>query len=253
MRSANIGIGALTVSLLLLSPLSVAADLEPETIAAWDEYVKAIGARIQKPVAPGAPFLSFDQVPGEAARLRAGEILITPANPQIPLRVPRGLIHHWLGASFIANATLDDLLRILGDYERYKFFYQPHVVDSELITKEPSETRFSMLMINKSVISQSALRGTFRSSLIREESRRYCASTEATQLQEVADYGTPSQHLLAANEGMGLIWRLYSVTRMEERDGGVYIDLEVVALSRDIPASVRWLVAPSCAGSRDLR
>jgi hypothetical protein len=43
---------------------------------------------------------------------------------------------------------------------------------------------------------------------------------------------------------MGLIWRLSSITRLEERDGGVYAELEAVALSRDIPAAFRILVTP---------
>jgi len=118
------------------------------------------------------------------------------------------------------------------------------VIDSELIASEPPEDRFSMLMINKAVISQSALRGTFRSSYARVNDQRYFVIAKATHLQEVANYGTPAQHLLPENEGMGLIWRLYSVARLEERDGGVYMDLEVIALSRDIPASVRWIVEP---------
>ena len=81
-------LAALAMSLVSFSQLAVAANLEPETIAAWDKYVKGIKARIQKPVAPGAPFLLTDQVPGKAAKLRAGEIVTAPAGPQMPLRVP---------------------------------------------------------------------------------------------------------------------------------------------------------------------
>jgi len=68
--------------------------------------------------------------------------------------------------------------------------------------------------------------------------------TETTRIQEIADYGTPSQHTSPQNEGTGLIWRLFSIARFEERDGGVYIELEAIALSRDIPSSLRWLVEP---------
>ena len=46
------------------------------------------------------------------------------------------------------------------------------------------------------------------------------------------------------NEGSGLIWRLFGITRFEERDGGVYVELEAIVLSRDIPASLRWLIEP---------
>ena len=43
---------------------------------------------------------------------------------------------------------------------------------------------------------------------------------------------------------MGLIWRVHSITHFEERDGGVYIEVEAIALSRDIPAVLRWVVDP---------
>jgi hypothetical protein len=36
----------------------------------------------------------------------------------------------------------------------------------------------------------------------------------------------------------------FSITRLEERDGPVYIGLEAIALSRDVPISLRWIVDP---------
>jgi hypothetical protein len=45
-------------------------------------------------------------------------------------------------------------------------------------------------------------------------------------------------------EGSGLIWRLFSIARYAQRDGGVYVELEAIALSRDIPPTFRWLIEP---------
>jgi hypothetical protein len=42
----------------------------------------------------------------------------------------------------------------------------------------------------------------------------------------------------------GYLWRLNTYGRYEERDGGVYIELETVALSGSVPAIVAWLVNP---------
>ena len=44
--------------------------------------------------------------------------------------------------------------------------------------------------------------------------------------------------------GGGFIWRIYSISRYEERDSGVYLEIEAIALSRDVPNSLRWLVNP---------
>ena len=73
--------------------------------------------------------------------------------------------------------------------------------------------------------------------------RRYCISY-STRVQEIKDYGQPDQNKLPMDEGHGYIWRLYSLTKFEERDGGVYIEVEAIALSRDISASLRWFTKP---------
>jgi len=50
--------------------------------------------------------------------------------------------------------------------------------------------------------------------------------------------------MLPEDEGTGLIWRLASIARLEERDGGVYVQNQVVTLTRDIPTGLGWLIEP---------
>src|SRR5260221_13148303 len=47
-----------------------------------------------------------------------------------------------------------------------------------------------------------------------------------------------------ADQGHGFLWRLSNYWRLEEKDGGVYMQVESVALSRDVPAIFAWLVSP---------
>ena len=102
-----------------------AADLRPETIQAWQEYVTAARARNQTHLDSGCAFLSIDDIPGEAAKLRRGEVVVSPAGPNVPLTVPTGLIHDWIGAIFIPNASLGDAIRVVRDYEQYYSVYRP--------------------------------------------------------------------------------------------------------------------------------
>jgi hypothetical protein len=102
----------------LLAPGSVhAASLQPETIQAWEEYGKAVNVRTQRRLPPRSSFLAVDETPGQAAKLRAGEIL---AAPHTPVKVPSGLIHDWTGAAFIRGATLPAVLNFIRDYACYK-------------------------------------------------------------------------------------------------------------------------------------
>jgi hypothetical protein len=149
-----------------------------------------------------------------------------------------------MGSVFIPGVTIDDVLRVVRSYGRYKDFYQPTVIDSKLISSRGSNDQFSMIMTNKSVVAKTALDAEFQCSYTRLDDQHWYSITESIRIQEVADYGAASQRTLAENEGKGLIWRLHSITRFEERDGGVYIELEAIALSRDIPATLRWMVGP---------
>lgn len=221
-----------------------AADLKPATVQAWDQYIKAVEARSQARLAQGSPFLSIDAAPAEAAKLRQGEILASPAAPNVPFKVPGGLIHDWTGAIFIPYASIRDVLRITRDYARYDTVFGPNVVNARPLEISEFEDRFSMVVMNKSFFAKSALDSDYHSTFTRLDDQRWYSVTETTRVQDVAEFGSPAQSTLPEGHGIGIIWRLYSTARYEERDGGVYIELEAIALSRDIPSVLRWVVEP---------
>jgi hypothetical protein len=234
----------LGLMLLLATAPAGAADLKPETVQAWQAYVETVNARNQQRLASEKCFLSMDEMPGRTARVRDGEIFVWPAGPRVPVKVPSGLIHDWMGAAFIPNAGLADVFHSVRDYSSYKEVYRPNVVDSRPAATSEWEDRFSLTLMNRSVVAKSALDTDYQSTFTRVDDRRWYSVTETTRIREIADYGAASERTLPEDEGSGLIWRLYSIARFEERDGGVYIEIEAVALSRDIPVALRWMIAP---------
>ena len=89
-----------------------------------------------------------------------------------------------------------------------------------------------------------AMQGRYEASDFSAGPRRGYTIVDAARVQQIEDYGHPSQHLLPPGTGSGFIWRLHSIARYEERDGGVYLEIRAMALTRNIPPSLRWLVAP---------
>lgn len=236
---------AIAAAILWPTAASVtAADLKPEALQQWDEYVKTVDARNQEHLAPSTSFLSSEEIPAQTARLRAGEVVVSPVGEQVPMKIRCGLIHDWIGAAFIPNTTLSDVLALVRDYDHYKDYYQPNVIESKWIATSDSSDQFSMVIINKSAVAKTAIDSDYRSRYTRVDEHRWYSISDATRIQEIADYDTPNPHELPENHGTGLIWRLHSITRFEEQDGGVYIELEAVALSRDIPAALRWFIDP---------
>lgn len=238
-------VGLLTCLVLLqYDPASSGATLKPETKAAWDAYLQAANAAMQARLEPGAHFLWIDEEPDRAEAIRTQGPHIAPVGPHIPKKVPSGLIHDWLGVGFVPNVKIEDILRILRDYDRYKEIYRPGVLDSISHGADGPKDLFTMRLVNKSVIAKTALDTDCEATYIRVDDRRWYSFSNTTHIQEVDKFGTPEQRTLPEDQGTGLIWRLSSITRLEERDGGVYAELEAIALSRDIPAAFRPFVTP---------
>jgi len=235
---------AVIVLLLRFHPSLGAASLKTETKEAFDVYLQAANAAMQARLQPGAHFLWLDDEPGRAEGIRTKGPYIAPIGPHIPKKVPSGLIHDWLGVGFLPNVKIEDILRILRDYDRYKDIYKPGVIDSISHGTDGVKDLFSLRLANRSVVAKTALDTDCEASYIRVDDRHWYGFSNTTHIQEVDKFGTADQRTLPEDQGTGLIWRLSSITRLEERDGGVYAELEAIALSRDIPAAFRLVVTP---------
>ena len=234
----------LEILFLLLAPaLSKAAELKPDALQAWDAYVCAVKMRMEKRASGQAPFLWVDEERDLAHRLRSGEILVGPTGPS-PHKVPRGLIHDWMGAVFVPKAKLDEVMGVLNEYERYKDFYGPMVVKARLLEQTQDHQKVSLLTMSKAYSVTGAVEADNDVTITRLCADKAYSISTSVRLQEIADYGKASEHLLPEDHGPGYVWRTFNITRLEQRDDGVYVEIEMIELSRDIPLLFRWLIQP---------
>lgn len=220
------------------------ASLRPETIESWKDHVRAVDADMQARLDGSKPFLWIDEEPSRAERAQQGEVLVAHAGRSGSKPVPHGLIHDWNGAVFIPNACVDDVLTVLRDYGRYQDFFKPAVISSKPLDQTGDRYKFTMLWMQKVLFVTAAVDSTYESNYFQLSDKRWYSVTRSTRIQEIQNYGQPEQSELPPDEGRGFLWRMYSVARYEERDGGVYVEIEAVGLSRDIPMSLRWMVSP---------
>ena len=236
----------LTIAMMLggVAVRAGGVELQPATAEAWQDYVRHAGEGMQARLDGSKPFLWVDDIPERAPRVRHGEVVVAPAAGAGTQAVPNGLIHDWIGAVFIPNITIESLLAVVHDYDRYKEIYKPVVTDSRLIDAGASEQEFSMIWQHHVMLVNAAMRGRYRAQDFSIGPHRLYSIVDATTLQQIEEYGHPGEHLLPPDTGGGFIWRARSISRYEERDGGVYLELEAIVLSRDIPSSLQWLVNP---------
>jgi hypothetical protein len=68
--------------------------------------------------------------------------------------------------------------------------------------------------------------------------------SRSTRISEIASAGTAKEHALSDGEEHGFLWRQNIYWSYEERDGGLYMQVESVSLTRAIPAGLGWIVRP---------
>ena len=200
--------------------------------------------RMQERASGQSPFLWVDEKPDRVQRVRAGEVLVAPADSDSPHKVPRGLIHDWVGTVFLPKAKLDDVIGVLDDYERYKDFYRPMVVKSRLLEQTHDHEKVTLLMLQKAFSVTAAVETDNEVHIVRLDADRAYSLSTSVRVQEIADYGQPGEHALPEDQGPGYVWRTLTVSRLEQRDDGVYVETEMIGMSRGIPLALRWLVTP---------
>lgn len=219
-----------------------AAELQPATNAAWEEYVRAAEEQMHTRLRQPNQFLWLDEVPGRRQRARDGAILVAPMTGSGTESVPHGLIHHWLGAAFVPNATLTGALAVVNDFDNYPRYYKPQLIESKVLGRREDGQEFSMRSIHRTAMATAVFETQYVAHDFPVDGARAYSVTASTRVQEVENLGRPGERLLPPGRGKGFVWRLATISRYEQSDGGVYIETETMVLSRDIPVSLRWLV-----------
>jgi len=158
-------------------------------------------------------------------------------------KVPGGMIHDWEGMVFIPGVKLDQVLGVLQDYNKHSVYYAPDVESARIESREGDHFRVYMRFRRRKIVTvvlnteQDVM--YFRDSATREHSR-----SSALRIREVANPDTKEEKEKSPDEDNGYMWEMETWWRMEERDGGVYVQNEAVTLTRDIPAGLGWLIGP---------
>jgi hypothetical protein len=236
-----------TVLIVCLVPAVAAADeLKPETVAAYEKYTGEFEkAFVRTEGTLWLEGLSADQ----RARLRKGEVLAWPGSGDGILSVPDGLIHHWRAMGFIPDVTLARVLTVAQDYETYARTYD-YIVGAAVLDRtplgDPRGERFRTLLR----IQRTASVVTSTVDLWAVIDYRYphagraIAISDADCVRQVEHPGTSREHRLPVGQGSGYLWRANTYSSYAEGDGGVYIDLHSIGLSRGFPPLLGWIVEP---------
>jgi hypothetical protein len=252
------------VAAVLLVPAAQSADsfaspqpteLKPNAIEAFDRYARLTDARNQAELRRASNLLWMDTLPESQRRdayaaLQRGEVKMQKIETRdngTAIKCPDALIHHWVGAIFIPAANVDDVLRILQDYDHHATYYAPDVARAKTLSRDGDHFRVFLRFRRHKVIT-AVLNTEHDVHYFRDAPSRAHSRSSAVRIAEVENADKSDEREKTPGKDSGYLWRMETWWRIEARDGGVYVQSEVASLTRDIPAGLGWLIGPFVNG-----
>ncbi|MBK5294718.1 MAG: hypothetical protein JJE04_23955 [Acidobacteriia bacterium] len=232
----------LLACLLCLDTALPAATLKKGTIRAFENYIRQREAGLQKRVS-GGTFLWADEFGARLQMVKSGQVALEGRNGDGITEVEAGLIHDWTGSVFIPGVTLQKTIALVQNYDNHKKVYSPEVMDSKLRARSGNNFKIYLRLLKKKVFTV-VLNTEHDVTYFPLEATRMHSRGYSTRIAEVENAGTRKEHELEPGDDHGFLWRLYTYWRFQERDGGVYMELDAISLTRGIPYGAAWVVAP---------
>jgi hypothetical protein len=236
----------LTLAALLAAAAGVAAGEEPTAAAqaGFDAYVHKVETRLNES--------RLDRehrrpdtylVPVDWQRVRVGGPVVEELTAKKEAALPGALIHDWRGTAFAPGATAADFERVLRDFAAYPKEFAPQVLEAHVLAASGDHAQVLLRVWQQHVLTV-VLDTTYDVAYARGEPREGPAHGTITSCStRVAEIGAKGR-VLSASEEHGYLWRMNTYWSYEERDGGVYMQIESVSLTRSIPTGLGWAVGP---------
>jgi hypothetical protein len=233
-----------TLLLLLDASPSRASAPTPAALVAFNTYTLAVESRLAQQHRTPANFLASSS-PASAARLRRGDLILERlTEPLTPTQdIPGALLHHWRGTAFAPGATAADFDLLLRDFNAYPQHFSPQVLDARVLTQTPTRTQ-ALLRVRQHHVITIVMDTTYDVAFGRLDLRHGYSISRSTRIAEIDAPGTSTERTLTPAEDHGFLWRLNTYWSYEERDGGLYLQIEAVSLTRSIPGGLGWAVRP---------
>jgi hypothetical protein len=235
---------------LMLVPVGNVVVAEPQPVAnsGFNSYIEGIESRLAHQHQSQGSFLAgLDASEDNRSRLRGGELIIEKLTPANGPDLPGAMLHHWRATAFVPGARAADFERMMKDFNSYPQHFAPQVVQAHLLSERDDDgidrVVASMRVRQKHIITV-VMDMTYDIAFARLDPQHGYSLSRSTSIAEIESPGTSGERALSASEEHGFLWRLNTYWSWEERDGGLYMQIETVSLTRSIPAGLGWAVGP---------
>jgi hypothetical protein len=232
------------LGLWMAFPARSAAEPPPAAVSQFNAYVGLVEARLALQHRSPNAFLAADILTSRTEeRLRRGELIIENINPTNGTALPGAMLHHWRGTAFVSGAGAVDLERLMKDVGAYPQRFAPQVLQARVLTQQGDRLHATMRVQQRHVITV-VMDTAYDITFAQLDAAHGYSISRSTHISEIDSPGTSSERALTSNEEHGFLWRQNTYWTYEERDGGLYVQVESVSLTRSIPNGLGWGVRP---------
>jgi hypothetical protein len=228
----------------LMVPDTIAGEPTPAAVSSFNTYVSAVEARLGQQHRSQDTFLPLVASASQnEQRLPREQLIIEDLTPPTRAEVSGALLHHWRGTAFVPGAKAVNFDRLLTDFNAYPQRFYPQVLQARVLTRQNGHCQALIRVRQKHVISV-VMDTTYDVTFGRLDAQHGYSTSRSTRISEIDSPGTDRERALTSNEEHGFLWRLNTYWSFEERNGGLYIQLESISLSRSIPPGLGWILRP---------
>jgi hypothetical protein len=230
----------------VVAPASLVAEPEPAAIAGFKAYIAQMESRLARQHSATNGFLAPAKDSQSETRLRSGELIVERVTSSSGVDLPGAMLHHWRGTAFVPRGTAADFERFMKDFNAYPQQFSPQVLQATALPLPGSrDDHFQVTMrVLRHYVITVVLDTAYDVIFSRIDPQHGYSISRSTRISEIESPGTPKEHALSPTEDHGFLWRLNTYWTYEERDGGLYMQIETISLSRSIPRGLGWAVGP---------
>ena len=225
---------------LLLASTPAHAELKQETATAYQKYIAALSTQLAAQNQSPTGFLWIDQDAGRLQAVRQGSIVTQQVKT---VSLSNGMIQHWIAGVFLPGATLARVLQADQDYANYAKIYAPDVTNVKVLSHNGDHFVVAY-RITKTKVLTAVLDTVQEIEYQPLAPGKMAIRSHSQSIRQVEDAGKPGERDLPEAEGDGFLWAMDSFWRMQQRDGGVYMECEAITLSRGVPFGLGALIDP---------
>jgi hypothetical protein len=242
MRPLIVCVAAVTLIATLHASIIPTVHLDEVTLAAYQDYVSSFEKSVVEQFNKAGKMWIDNECCGKHSGFDSGKPVVQPRRNE---DLAHGSVHHFSGSIHVNGATIDSIRHVMEDYSHYVEIFKPDLGTASG-AKEPDSTpedehfKAKLLLVQTTLWMSVSYDTLYDTHYRRVGKDRWTARSIALNIKELRDPKNLSGGYLPEGDDHGFLWKTNTYWFARERNGGLDLQADSIALSRPNPTGFAW-------------